>query len=95
MVSIAISAAGLVSAALAVVFSFRVAGPLRRLARGVPYRDDPPRNFLERRVMVSIACATVAGMAQGVEGDWVVALVWVMFVAVQCANLGSVSPRGD
>jgi hypothetical protein len=81
---------GTVLAAVAVVVSFRSASALHDISKGS--RKFSPRELgsVSARVWVSLVCGTAAGMAQAWEGNTMVAVVWAVFVALQCSNLSTV-----
>lgn len=81
---------GTAFAAMAVFVSFQSSSALRDISRGS--REFSPRELasISARVWLSLGCGTAAGMAQAWEGNAMVAVVWAVFVALQCANLGTV-----
>lgn len=93
---------GTLFAIVAVVCSFWSAASIRTISKGNPPLSNKELGSVEAKVWMALVAGTIAGSSQSWEGDPLVALVWVVFVAVQCSNLGTVrsakraslAPRG-
>ncbi len=81
---------GFVIGGSAAALSFFTAGTVKEAGLMAAGRGRVEENLLldtSRKIWISVACATGAGMIQAFEGDAFITLIWVLFLAVQCFNL--------
>jgi hypothetical protein len=87
---LALTILGVLLAGGAVLLAFITAGAVREAGRGEAGLPLAVLKQAERKIWISAGCATGAGMIQASSGDYLIATVWILFLAVQAFNLNTV-----
>lgn len=77
--------------AAAAILAFATASPVVEIAARAGNVREEERLSVKRKIWASMILSALAGMLQAWTGEIVIAVVWLVFVAVQIKNLRAVS----